>query len=127
MEAAVALRDQLKEMLGTDEKPPSFNDFVVKAAATALRHSRWPMAPTSADTFSSTTKINIGIAVAAPDALVVPTISTPTRSRLGRSARNSRELAQKVRDQTITPPELSAERSRSQTSGCMASTSLRRF
>ena len=52
-------------------------------------------------------RVNVGIAVAAQDALVVPTIFDADRKSLGEIAAKSRELAQKVRDGTITPPELS--------------------
>ena len=51
--------------------------------------------------------MNVGIAVAAQDALVVPTIFDADRKSLGEIAAESRALAQKVRDGTITPPELS--------------------
>ena len=52
-------------------------------------------------------RVNVGIAVAAQDALVVPTIFDADRKSLGEIAAESRELAEKVRDGTITPPELS--------------------
>jgi pyruvate dehydrogenase E2 component (dihydrolipoamide acetyltransferase) len=107
MEAAVALRDQLKAMLGAEEKPPSFNDFVVKAAATALRAQPLANGSYADGYFQLHDQINVGIAVAAPDALVVPTIFDADQKSLGQIGRTSRELAQKVRDQTITPPELS--------------------
>ena len=53
-------------------------------------------------------RVNVGVAVAAQDALVVPdACSTPTRSRSAGSPREARALAGKVREGTITPPELS--------------------
>ena len=107
MEAAVALRNQLKEILGGDEKPPSFNDFVVKAASTALRAQPLANGSYVDGHFQLHDRINVGIAVAAPDALVVPTIFDADQKSLGQIARSSRELAQRVRDQTITPSELS--------------------
>ena len=51
-------------------------------------------------------RVNVGIAVAAQDALVVPTIFDADRKSLGQIARDARELATKVRDGKITPPEV---------------------
>jgi pyruvate dehydrogenase E2 component (dihydrolipoamide acetyltransferase) len=51
--------------------------------------------------------VNVGIAVAAPDALVVPTITDADRRPVREIATESRRLAERVRDGTITPPELS--------------------
>ena len=52
-------------------------------------------------------RVNVGVAVAAQDALVVPTIFDADRKSLGEIAAEARELAEKVRDGKITPPELS--------------------
>jgi pyruvate dehydrogenase E2 component (dihydrolipoamide acetyltransferase) len=49
----------------------------------------------------------VGVAVAAQDALVVPTVFDADRKSLGEIAAETRGLAQKVRDGKITPPELS--------------------
>ena len=107
MTEAVALRARLKEIASEDQPVPTFNDMVVKACARALRE--FPRANGSyrdghVELYS---RVNVGVAVAAQDALVVPTIFDADRSRSARSRRESRELAQKVRDGKITPPELS--------------------
>jgi pyruvate dehydrogenase E2 component (dihydrolipoamide acetyltransferase) len=47
------------------------------------------------------------VAVAAQDALVVPTIFDADRKSLGQIAREARALAERVRAGAITPPELS--------------------
>jgi pyruvate dehydrogenase E2 component (dihydrolipoamide acetyltransferase) len=52
-------------------------------------------------------RVNVGVAVAAQDALVVPTVFDADRRSLGEIAATSRSLAEKVREGTITPPELS--------------------
>jgi pyruvate dehydrogenase E2 component (dihydrolipoyllysine-residue acetyltransferase) len=51
--------------------------------------------------------VNVGIAVAAQDALVVPTIADADTRSLGSIAAEARRLAERVRDGSITPPELS--------------------
>jgi pyruvate dehydrogenase E2 component (dihydrolipoamide acetyltransferase) len=104
MTEAVALRERLKAMT---ERPPSFNDMIVRACALALRdHPRVNGAYRDGH-FELYSSINIGVAVAAQDALVVPTVFDADKKSLGEISRNVRELAEKVRDGKITPPELS--------------------
>jgi pyruvate dehydrogenase E2 component (dihydrolipoamide acetyltransferase) len=104
MTKAVELRARLKEVT---EVPPSFNDMVVKAAAMALREHPRVNGAYRDGKFELYEKVNIGVAVAAQDALVVPTIFDADRKSLGQIARDARAVIQKVRDRQITPPELS--------------------
>ena len=104
MEAAVAMRAQLKEVT---EVVPSFNDMVVKACALALREFPRANGSYKDGRFELHGRINVGVAVAAQDALIVPTIFDADRKSLGEIARVARELAAKVRDGKIAPPELS--------------------
>jgi pyruvate dehydrogenase E2 component (dihydrolipoyllysine-residue acetyltransferase) len=104
MEAAVAMRSQLKEVA---EVVPSFNDMVVKACALALREYPRANGSYKDGRFELHGRINVGVAVAAQDALIVPTIFDADRKSLGEIARVARELAGKVREGTIAPPELS--------------------
>jgi pyruvate dehydrogenase E2 component (dihydrolipoamide acetyltransferase) len=104
MEAAVAMRAQLKEVT---EVVPSFNDMVVKACALALREFPRANGSYKDGRFELHGRINVGVAVAAQDALIVPTVFDADRKSLGEIARVARELAAKVRDGRIAPPELS--------------------
>jgi pyruvate dehydrogenase E2 component (dihydrolipoamide acetyltransferase) len=104
MTQAVELRKRLKEVA---DPAPSFNDMVVKAAATALREHPRVNGAYRDGKFELYERINVGVAVAAQDALVVPTVFDADRKSLGQIARDARGLAEKVRDKTITPPELS--------------------
>jgi pyruvate dehydrogenase E2 component (dihydrolipoamide acetyltransferase) len=104
MTAAVELRAQLKEMT---EKAPSFNDMVVRACALGLREHPRVNAAYRDGKFELYSRVNIGVAVAAQDALVVPTVLDADKKSLGEISRTVRELAEKVRDGKITPPELS--------------------
>ena len=52
--------------------------------------------------------MNVGIAVAGQDALVVPTVFDADTKSLGQIAKDSRALAERVRAGAITPPELSS-------------------
>ena len=105
MSLCVELRRKLKEV--TDPDPaPSYNDMIVKAAANALRaHPRVNGAYRDGK-FELYSRVNVGIAVAAQDALVVPTIFDADRRSLGAVAAEARELAEKVRQGKITPPEV---------------------
>jgi pyruvate dehydrogenase E2 component (dihydrolipoamide acetyltransferase) len=108
MSAAVAARARIKAHLaGEGEVVPSFNDMVVKACAIALR--RFPRANGAYKDgrFELYSRVNVGIAVAADDALVVPTIFDADKKGLREIAADARGLAGKVRDGRVTPPELS--------------------
>jgi len=105
MDSAIALRSRLKEVAG--EAPvPSFNDFIVRAAALALREHPKANGSYRDGVFELHQRVNVGIAVAADEALVVPTIVDADRKSLGEIGRESRRLAERVRSGEVTPPEL---------------------
>ncbi|EHN11349.1 Dihydrolipoamide acetyltransferase component of pyruvate dehydrogenase complex [Patulibacter medicamentivorans] len=105
MGAAVALRGELKQVAG-EQPVPSFNDLVVRASALALREFPRANGAYGDDGFSLFERVNVGVAVAADDALVVPTIFDADRLALAQVAAETRRLAQRVRDGSIEPSEL---------------------
>ena len=107
MEGCVELRKKLKELAGEDGVVPSYNDMVVKACAVAL--GEYPRANGSYKDgkFELYSRVNVGVAVAAQNALVVPVIHDAQSKSLGQIAREARKLAARVRDGTVSPPELS--------------------
>ncbi len=108
MTAALAFREQLKALAAQREiAPPSLNDLVVKASALALR--RFPRANGSYSDggFVLHAAVNVGVAVAGEDALVVPVLHGADALTLTEIAARTRELAGAVRDGTVTPPQLS--------------------
>jgi len=107
MEEAVALRKQLKVAAGEDPAP-SFNDFVIKASALALRDFPRANGAYRDGKFELYGRVNVGVAVAGQDALVVPTVFDADTKSLGHIARESRAVAERVRAGAITPPELSS-------------------
>ena len=107
MSAAVAARGRLKALTPEGEVVPSFNDMVVKACALALREHPLANGSYKDGRFELYSRVNVGVAVAAQDALVVPTVFDADRKGLREIARDARSLASKVRDGSITPPELS--------------------
>jgi pyruvate dehydrogenase E2 component (dihydrolipoyllysine-residue acetyltransferase) len=111
MEGAVALRSQLKAVSENTDPPtrmvPSYNDMVVKACAIALREFPRANGSYKDGHFDLYSRVNIGVAVAAQDALVVPTVFDADKKSLGEIARDGRALAERVRAGVVTPPELS--------------------
>jgi pyruvate dehydrogenase E2 component (dihydrolipoamide acetyltransferase) len=104
MTLAVELRGRLKDAAETH--PPSFNDLVVKAAANTLRAHPRVNAAYRDGKFELYSRVNVGIVVAAGDALVVPVVFDADSKSLGQIARESGELAERARDGRITQPEL---------------------
>jgi pyruvate dehydrogenase E2 component (dihydrolipoamide acetyltransferase) len=86
---------------------PSFNDMVVKASASALREHPRVNGAYRDGKFELYDRVNVGVAVAAMDALVVPTVFDADKKSLGQIARDAREVIGKVKEKTVTPPELS--------------------
>ncbi len=107
MSRAVEARARLKAAAGEDEVVPSFNDMVVKACALALREHPRANGAYRDGRFELYSRVNVAVAVAARDALVVPTIFDADRKGLRQIASDSRTAAQRVREGSITPPELS--------------------
>jgi pyruvate dehydrogenase E2 component (dihydrolipoyllysine-residue acetyltransferase) len=103
MTLAVELRERLR---GSSDQTPSFNDVVVKAAANALREHPRVNGAYRDGKFERYSRVNVGIVVAARDAVVVPTVFDADTKSLGQIAREAHGLAAKVRAGKITPPEL---------------------
>jgi pyruvate dehydrogenase E2 component (dihydrolipoamide acetyltransferase) len=81
--------------------------MVVKACALALREHPRANGAYKDGHFELYSRVNVGVAVAARDALVVPTVFDADQKNLRQIATDSRALSQRVRDGQITPPELS--------------------
>jgi pyruvate dehydrogenase E2 component (dihydrolipoamide acetyltransferase) len=117
MEECVQLRAQLKQLSqherepnspGAREqlKPPTYNDMVVKASALALREHPTANGGYRDGRLHLHSRVNVGVAVAAENALVVPTVFDADEKSLGEIARETHALAERVRSGAITPPEL---------------------
>jgi pyruvate dehydrogenase E2 component (dihydrolipoamide acetyltransferase) len=104
MSEAVALRERLREVA---DPVPSINDLIVRAVALALAEFPRVNGAYRDATLETYSRVNVGIAVAGEDALVVPTIFDADKQSLAEVARSSRALAARVRDGSITPSELS--------------------
>jgi pyruvate dehydrogenase E2 component (dihydrolipoyllysine-residue acetyltransferase) len=107
MSRAVEARARLKAAAGEGDVVPSFNDMVVKACAIALREHPRANGAYRDGRLELYSRVNVGVAVAARDALVVPTVFDADLKGLRQIATETRALAERVREGTITPPELS--------------------
>ena len=107
MGKAVEARAALKGAAKEGEVVPSFNDMVVKACAIGLREFPKANGAYRDGRFELYSRVNVGVAVAAEEALVVPTIFDADRKGLRQIAEDTRTVAAKVRDGSVTPPELS--------------------
>jgi pyruvate dehydrogenase E2 component (dihydrolipoamide acetyltransferase) len=103
MAAVLDLREQLR---AGAEVLPSINDIIVKLAARTLRRHPRVNGAYRDGRFELYEHVNVGIAVAAGDGLVVPTIHNADRLSLTELATESRRLAQRVRDGAVSPQEL---------------------
>jgi pyruvate dehydrogenase E2 component (dihydrolipoamide acetyltransferase) len=81
--------------------------MVVRASALALREFPRANGSYRDGRFELHGRVNVGVAVAALDSLVVPTVFDADRKSLREIARETRGLAERVRAGTVTPPELS--------------------
>ncbi|HWJ51313.1 MAG TPA: dihydrolipoamide acetyltransferase family protein [Solirubrobacteraceae bacterium] len=116
MEECAKLRSELKRLSHPDAPPlpgaaapavvPTYNDMIVKACALALREHPRANGSYRDGRLQLHSRVNVGVAVAADEALVVPTVFDAEEKSLGEIARETRALAERVRAGTITPPEL---------------------
>lgn len=111
MERCVELRAELKRLSHADA--PTYNDMIVKACALALREHPRANGSYRDGRFELHSRVNVGVAVAVVSddptagALVVPTVFDADSKALGEIARETRALVERVREGTVTPPELS--------------------
>jgi pyruvate dehydrogenase E2 component (dihydrolipoamide acetyltransferase) len=107
MTRAVEARKAIKGVAKEGDVVPSFNDMVVKACAIALGEFPKANGAYRDGKFELYSRINVGVAVAAEGALVVPTVFDADKKGLRQIAAETRAVAGKVRDGSVTPPELS--------------------
>ncbi len=103
MDRVMAARAALKERL---DVKVSVNDFIIKAAALALRKHPEVNSSWMGDQIRIFRHVHIGVAVAVPDGLVVPVVRHADRKPLGTIAAEVRELAAKAREKKISVEEL---------------------
>ena len=100
--------DLRKDAADLVETVPSVNDFLVKAVAAALRE--YPAFNSSFVDGRSERhgRVNVGVAVATEDALLVPAVMDADTKPLAVIAAETRDLAARARTRRLTPDELTA-------------------
>lgn len=103
MGAVAALREQRKRV---DGSAPSYNDYVVKACAMALREVPKVNASVGDGEIIFHEKVNVGVAVSTDGGLIVPTVHDADSLTIDELSRAIHELTSKVRDGSIAPADL---------------------
>lgn len=85
----------------------SYTDILVKMCATALRNYPKINASITEDSMIFHDKINIGVAVALDDGLIVPVVSNADRKGLKAITKETKDLINKARTNTLSPDEMS--------------------
>jgi len=103
MDNAMSARKQMNEIA---PQKISFNDLVVKAAAVALRKHPTVNSSWMGDFIRVNGNINIGVAVAVEDGLLVPVINNADFKSLSQINSEVRELAGKAKERRLNPDQM---------------------
>jgi pyruvate dehydrogenase E2 component (dihydrolipoamide acetyltransferase) len=106
-EPLLAVRTQLNEQLSDSGAKVSVTDLLVRACAVALKTHPQVNASWGGDHLVRHARINIGVAVALEDGLIVPVIRDADRKRLSEIAAEAHALAQRARAGKLAPEEFS--------------------
>ncbi|HVB61708.1 MAG TPA: 2-oxo acid dehydrogenase subunit E2, partial [Ktedonobacteraceae bacterium] len=104
-----ALRQQINDYAARDPSPVkvSFNDLIVKAAALALVRIPQVNVSFAEDKILQKKQVNIGIAVALEQGLIVPVLHDADKRGLLDIARESRRLAEAARENKLRSEDFS--------------------
>jgi pyruvate dehydrogenase E2 component (dihydrolipoamide acetyltransferase) len=103
MSNAMEARKAINAQLGTKI---SFNDMVIKAVSMALKKHPAVNSSWLGDKIRYNNHVNIGVAVAIPDGLVVPVVKNADMKSMSQISEEVREFAGKARDKKITPEDM---------------------
>ena len=98
----LALREQLNEVEGVKT---SVNDYVVRAAALALRHHPNVNASFGEEAITLHGEIHVGIAVSTPEGLITPVVRNADQKSIVEIAAEVRALADKAKNRKLKPDE----------------------
>jgi pyruvate dehydrogenase E2 component (dihydrolipoamide acetyltransferase) len=100
MDKAMEARKQMNEVA---QVKLSFNDLVVKAAAVALKQHPTINSAWMGDKIRTNEHVNIGVAVAVPDGLLVPVIRYADTKSLSHISVETKEFAVKAKNKELQP------------------------
>ncbi len=104
MDRCVAARKKINEFLAPEKV--SFNDFVVKASAIALRKHPIVNSSWMDDHILTHHEVNIGVAVAVPDGLIVPVVRNTDYKSLSQISNEVKTLAGKAKNKELSLDEM---------------------
>ena len=102
MTEVLHLREQMVERLGEGDVKPTVNDLLTRFVGVALVRHRAINATFTGDEIHRHSSAHVGLAVAAPNGLVVPVIRNVDRSSVQEIARARAELVGRARDGKLT-------------------------
>ena len=102
MAALVQLRGELNS---TGQTKLSYNDFIIKAVGIAMAELPAVNRAWQGDTLLAKDSVDIGLAVALEEGLIVPVVRQVERKTLSRIAAESARLVQRARSKQLTPDE----------------------
>ncbi len=102
MTLTLALRESLVDRLAENETKPTVNDILVKLVAASLTRHPAVNATFTGEAIHRHPAANVGIAVAAPQGLVVPVVSDAARRTVQEIARARADLVGRARDNKLT-------------------------
>ncbi|MGH7524723.1 MAG: dihydrolipoamide acetyltransferase family protein [Gemmatimonadales bacterium] len=98
--------DAREALIARDDKGRfSFNDFIIRCTAAALRQHPWVNAWWLDDRVRQWHEIHVGVAVAVEEGLITPVIRHADRKSLREIATEVRELAGRAREKKLKPEE----------------------
>ena len=98
----LSIRQQLIDIEGVKV---SVNDFIVRAAALALRHHPNVNASWGDEAITQHGEVHVGIAVATPEGLITPVIRNADQKSVTEIAQEVRALAEKAKNRKLKPDE----------------------
>jgi pyruvate dehydrogenase E2 component (dihydrolipoamide acetyltransferase) len=98
----LSLREQFNQIEGVRV---SVNDFIVRAAALAIRHHPSVNSSFSDEAIHQHGEIHIGIAVSTPEGLITPVIRNADEKSIPEIAEEVRTLAEKAKNRKLKPDE----------------------
>ena len=103
MERSIAVREQLNQ---DNDVRISFNDLVIRSVASSLKKHAIINASWLGDRIRYNHEVNIGVAVAVEDGLLVPVIKHADRKTLSQINGEVKMLAGKAKDKKLQPDEM---------------------
>jgi len=85
------------ELESTGDTKISYDDFIIKAVATALAEFSLMTGQIEGDSIRLTEDINVGFAVAAPKGVVMPVVKDADKKNVNQIAQETRQLTEKAR------------------------------